>query len=308
MGSIIYHKYISIVLISDIKEEFLLFTIGAEGDWGNEKKQGQEKEEYVLKYNVSIPDMISIKCVEDKTLDECKQKSLKTQNFQIYNQSVNLKIIFILLLIVILGYKSAEKKVSSIVEEECNEGVRCRIINNTNIHFFTWDTGYYYGVNFMKEIKYKFPSRYRECDGKCNRKNYNCWHFADLIYTIFTKSKYEIKIDSVGNLENTLTSWSSLGTLRKEQCCIRNLITAKGIKYKNDFIEHLRRILRLAGYHELVNNVGIKQETVQSEGGNLKKIKWKKSKKIKRRKSNKIKRRKNKSKRKPRKINKKQNR
>jgi hypothetical protein len=35
----------------------------------------------------------------------------------------------------------------------------------------------------------------------------------------------------------------------------------------------------------LVNNVGNKQETAKSKGGNLKKIKWKKSKKIKRRKN-----------------------
>jgi hypothetical protein len=301
LGYISYHKFISIVLISaDKKEKFLLFTIGAEGDWKEEKKQGQEKEEYVLKYNVSIPDMKSINCIKDKTSDECKQKwwgktTTETKIFEIYNKSVNLKIIFILLLMVILADKSAEKVESKIINN--TEDCKILIRNKTNIHYFTWDTGYYYGINIMKEIRHKFPSHYRECYKECNIKNYNCWHFADLMYTMFTRDEYQMKIDSERDLETALISWYPLHTLRREQCCIRNLFIKKGITYKEDFIMHLQNALKLANYHKLVNNVGNKQATTESKGGNLKKIKWKKSKKIKRRK--------NKSKRKPRKINKK---
>jgi hypothetical protein len=87
------HKFISIILISDIGEEFLLFTIGADGTYYNNNN---------IKYTIKIPDIITIYCFmkENMIPDKCKNiTSFTAKKIKIRDNNLNSKIYFFLVLI-----------------------------------------------------------------------------------------------------------------------------------------------------------------------------------------------------------------
>ena len=107
------------------------------------------------------------------------------------------------------------------------------------IESFIWNTGYLYGIKYRKEIRHKFPAKKRvlTCTDNCTPILYNCWHFAGILYKIFTSSNYlELDFSNHSSLENSLDNWNLVRTSRKEYCCIRQLIVNKGKLFSGDII------------------------------------------------------------------------
>ena len=116
-GLVSFHKYISVVLISPTNNEFLLFTIGAEGEWDSDINPRN------IEYVVSIPDKMSSKCMKSRKSHDihydCKKKLFaQTGSTKIKKKIVNHdgklmigKIMFFLLTI-IQSYESEQNQLT----------------------------------------------------------------------------------------------------------------------------------------------------------------------------------------------------
>jgi hypothetical protein len=300
LGYFSYHKYISIVLLPPppSNNEYLLLTIGAEGVWS-------DTEPVKLEYAVSIPDKISLKCLNSNavsTIYNCKKKRFgstrsKKKDFLSNDGGILSKIIFFLLLIKQLSINSENKrqrlksvktdldaaiyatwrltqkqlrdgthdKASStieLVEAISNETVLREAVTaltesttisslvEGGINSFMWNTGYIYGVKIGREIRHKFPARERglPCKDNCTPVSYNCWHFAGIMYKIFTSSKYVgLDFTTPSKLENSLQNWNVVRTSRTEYCCIRQMIVDKGKNYATDIISYIKSLDQRGG-------------------------------------------------------------
>lgn len=203
----IYHEYITISLISDKNEEFLLFSIGAEAGYDDGK------------YEISIPDMISYKCLGKQTDKGSCKGTEESYKIHIGDNNFISKIYFFLILI----------NINSVYED-----YEDYVDDGDYTHFYgylCWITKFNYGINVSKELKHLIKTKKQiVCKKECKENNYNCWHFALLFFEILKKKEYKINLNSVNEFKNSLTSWNSVKGYRREYCCIRNMFIDKGLE------------------------------------------------------------------------------
>jgi len=246
LGTIVYHKYISIVLVSpDKNDEFLLFTIGAGGVESvpsetctpvrsvSEYETIQSEPPRKPKYVISIPDKISINCIKKNNYQDdesCRKKTLaghspKKRVFNIMESEVVInKLIFLLLLI----SSGIDDKIPGFTREKDDIGV-------TN----KWNTNQHYGIHPGKEIRstLKLMSK-SKCSSQniCKVEDYNCWHFADVMYPIITNDEYDIDLSDENTLIKSLTQWAR-DKHQQHHCCIIKLFITTGTKLSEKIID-----------------------------------------------------------------------